>query len=554
MRCPSCGGENRPDAAYCTLCGGELTGGGLDARGRLLFFSTPFVFLLAGIAFALDLGLPDPVNTGVGIGVSILGLSYLVVGGGAWIVCRSFGLPFGPTMPWRAGVFGTFQLIAAALLAQPVQELLMPEGFPRLTFADQDRLRLGLVFALFLPLLGLGLSLLILRDQPAGNGSEGSWWRRLSRFGAAPVFLGTVVAGFLLVQALPEHRREYLLARLGAEFSQIPPALENLERSLAAQPDFPPALHLRGLLLVAGADRERAAAGLQDLERAARLASGDARLRLDLALALHQFGRLDEAEAAASAAAGLKPFDPAPWTTLADIRLRLGDGDGAVQAYREALKLDPEDPRTLNNLGYTLLELDRDLGTALELARASVRRQPDHFYNLDTLAWALYKNGQTGEAYQTMLQIKEAVGSVSAEIDFHMAVISHGMGLLAEPRRTLEELWQRPEVQSDPMLRRSVTAAIASLGVSIRSEEGGTASSGATLPGAGWASGTGDTLFRPAPPPPAPPGSAAAGAAPAEAVPTGSSPAGSPDPGGGSTTPPPSDASPTFNIPEEKNP
>ncbi len=540
-RCPSCGGENRPDAAYCTLCGGELTGGGLDARGRLLFFSTPFVFLLAGIAFALDLGLPDPVSTGVGIGVSILGLSYLVVGGGAWIVCRSFDLPFGPTMPWRAGVFGTFQLIAAALLAQPVQELLMPDGFPRLTFADQDRLRLGLVFALFLPLLGLGLALLILRDQPAGTGSGVPWWRRLSRFGAAPVFLGTVVAGFLLVQVLPEHRRELLFARLGAEFSQIPPALENLERSLAAKPDYPPALHLRGLLLVAGADRERAASGLRDLELAARLASADARLWLDLALALHQFGRLEEAEAAASAAADLKPFDPAPWTTLADIRLRLGDGDGAVRAYREALKLDPEDPRTLNNLGYTLLELDRDLGTALELARASVKRQPDHFSNLDTLAWALYKNGQTGEAYQTMLQIKEAVGSVSAEIDFHMAVISHEMGLLADPRRTLEELWQRPEVQSDPILRRSVTAAIASLGVSIRSEEEGTASSGAALPGGAWASGTGDTLFRPVP---AAAGNASAGAVPAEA---GS--AGSPGQGPAAATPAAAVSSPAVVVP-----
>ncbi len=456
------------------MCGGDLASPGLDAKGRVLFFSTPFIFLLTGIMVAVDLGLDDPVETGATIGLSFLSMVYLVLGGGAWILCRSFGIPFRPTMPWRAGLFGTFQLIACVLVSLPLQEYLMPEGMPALTFRDEERLKLGLVFAVFLPLGLLGLALLIGRDQvpvPAGEAGVLWWgrrWRALSRFGAIPVFLGTLLGSVLLVIGLPVHQREFLFARVAADFQLSGTALANLDRALAEAPEFAPALHLRGLLRVGRPDRERAEEGVRDLQEATRLAPGNARYRLGLAIGLDQVGRTREAVDTASAAVDLKPLDPALWVALADLRLKAQDREGAVTAYREALRRDPEDARTLNNLAYTLLELNRDLGAALELARASVARLPNHVFNLDTLAWALYKNGQAGEAYQVMLEIREAVATPSAEIEFHHAVISHQLGLLTEPRRTFETLWERPDVQGDPALRQEVTQFIASLGVAIR--------------------------------------------------------------------------------------
>jgi tetratricopeptide (TPR) repeat protein len=464
------------------MCGGDLTSPGLDARGRVLFFSTPFVFLLVGIMVAVDLGLDNPVEAGATIGLSFLSMVYLVLGGSAWILCRSFGIPFRPTMPWRAGVFGTFQLIACVLLALPLQEYLMPGGMPSLTFHDEERLKLGLIFAVFLPLGLLGLSLLIGRDQASvgPNAAElSSWgrrWRALSRFGAVPVFLGTLLGSVALVLGLPVHQREFLFARVAADFQLVGTALANLDRALAEQPEYAPALHLRGLLRVAGPDRERAGDGLRDLQEAVRLAPTQARYRLGLAIGLDQLGRTKEALDTASAAVDLKPFDPALWVALADLRLKAQDRPGAVAAYREALRRDPDDARTLNNLAYTLLELNQDLGTALELARASVARLPNHVFNLDTLAWALYKNGQVGEAYQVMLEIREAVATPSAEIEFHHAVISHALGLLGEPRKTFEALWERPDVQGDPMLRQEITQYIASLGVAIRRIEDDAAS------------------------------------------------------------------------------
>lgn len=502
-RCPECGGENRTDAVYCMTCGGDLSSGGVDRNGRLLFFSTPFLFLLVGIAFAWDLGMENPVETGISLGLSLLSLVFLVTGGVAWIICRMFGFPFSPTFPWRAGMFGTVQLFATAFLALPLQVLLIPSGFASMTLYDEERLKIGIVFALYLPLLLTGLVMSILRERLpealAGTSPRGAVGdeagrpredvlaghprvvRVLGRFGAAPILVGTILAGSLLVALLPAHQREFLFARLAGDFNQTERALRSLDASLGDRPDFPSALNLKGLLLYGRAkDPADIETAVSLLRRAGELEPGNPRFQLGLALVLDRIGRSEEAERAASQAVDILPKDATLWSALADVRLKNGKREEAVQAYRQALSLDPGDARTMNNLAFTLLELNVDLGSALQLARASVERQPGYVYNLDTLAWALYKNGQLGEAYETLHGIREGVGSPSAEIDLHFAIIAQEMGVLPEPRASFESLWERPEVQADPQLRNLVTAAIASLGVAIRTV--GTATEGASLP------------------------------------------------------------------------
>jgi len=473
-KCPDCGGEFSSDDAFCPICGGDLNHGRIDARGRLLFFSTPFIFTLIGMAFAWDMEMENPVETGITIGLSFLSMVFLVTGGCSWILCRIFGFPFSSTFPWRAGMFGTLQLIASAILGLPLIELLMPGGMPALAFHDQDRLKIGIVFAIYLPLLLAGILLIVRRERltdalgkPTAPGNP-----IVARFGSSPVFLGTLLCSVALVLVLPSYQKEFLFARVAGDFNKTEQALKNLDNALKEKPDFPQALNLKGLLLYGlakNADQVDEAVAI--LRRAGELPPPNPRNLLSLAMVLDQSGKSEEASEVASRAVDLMPLDPTLWTSLAGIRLNGGNKKGAVSAYRKALQLDPDDPLCLNNLAFTLLEMNADVGSALELAQASVEKQPGYAYNQDTLGWALYKNGRFGDAYETIQAIKDSVGSVSPEIELHFAIIGQELGVLPEPRATFENLWEKPEVQSDPDLRNLVTEAIASLGVAIRGND-----------------------------------------------------------------------------------
>ncbi len=179
-------------------------------------------------------------------------------------------------------------------------------------------------------------------------------------------------------------------------------------------------------------------------------------------MAFEAAGKVDEAIAAASGALSLRPREAQILTQLADLYLRVDRREEAVDLYKRALIVEPEDPRSLNNLAFTLLELGKDLPQALDLARESVRRQPGAAYNIDTLAWALYKNGHVGEAFETMSEIRD-VASQSPEIAFHFLMISKELGVVQDPRGALEGIYMRPDAFLDRNLRRQIGEAIASL-------------------------------------------------------------------------------------------
>jgi tetratricopeptide (TPR) repeat protein len=69
-----------------------------------------------------------------------------------------------------------------------------------------------------------------------------------------------------------------------------------------------------------------------------------------------------------------------------------GDVARAVRAYREAIRLDAELPRTLNDLAWLFADAGTDLDEAVDLATRAVGLEP-HANHYDTLAWALYKRG-----------------------------------------------------------------------------------------------------------------------------------------------------------------
>ena len=91
--------------------------------------------------------------------------------------------------------------------------------------------------------------------------------------------------------------------------------------------------------------------------------------RLNLAALLLQQGQLQEAEALCQRATAAAPEISLGWYNLGLIRRRLGDIAGALEAYREARRLQPEHAETHQNLAVALL-----LGGDIDGARSSFRQ------------------------------------------------------------------------------------------------------------------------------------------------------------------------------------
>jgi hypothetical protein len=86
---------------------------------------------------------------------------------------------------------------------------------------------------------------------------------------------------------------------------------------------------------------------------------------------------------------------------LGDLYFGRGSFEQAVSAYRDALKLEPENALVLNNYAWLLATCEepsfRDPGLALDLARkAAALEQSPHV--MDTLAESLFINGKVDEA------------------------------------------------------------------------------------------------------------------------------------------------------------
>lgn len=107
----------------------------------------------------------------------------------------------------------------------------------------------------------------------------------------------------------------------------------------------------------------------------------DGNLLHDRAVCLFQLGRKTESLDLLDRAAALEPDNPYRYASRAWIRAAMKDVDGAIEDYRTALNLDPDDAITLNNLG--LLEEQYGMRKAAQ----------ERFRRADTLSGILREAG-----------------------------------------------------------------------------------------------------------------------------------------------------------------
>lgn len=144
---------------------------------------------------------------------------------------------------------------------------------------------------------------------------------------------------------------------------------------------------------------DEAVALLQDL---AALHPEVIEVQIALGDALRRHEDCEAAIAAYSAAIALIPEPQAGHWPLyykrAGCHVQLNQWDKAEADFSFGLTLAPDEPRLLNELGYTWVDRGENLEQALEMIQRAVAGAPDTGYIIDSLAWAYYRLGRFQDA------------------------------------------------------------------------------------------------------------------------------------------------------------
>lgn len=111
----------------------------------------------------------------------------------------------------------------------------------------------------------------------------------------------------------------------------------------------------------------------------------------------------------------LDPSEAAAWADLGDLRTRAGEIPGALEAMREAVALDPDEPMYVFALGNLYLGPMQQPKRALPFLERAAARRPDQAATLLSLGRCLAALGRTDEARARLERARE-LGGASASL------------------------------------------------------------------------------------------------------------------------------------------
>ncbi len=107
-------------------------------------------------------------------------------------------------------------------------------------------------------------------------------------------------------------------------------------------------------------------------------------------------------------------------SSLGDIYEDAGMMDKAVEYYRQALTLEPENPTRMNNLAWFLINDERNVNEGMELIDLALKLSPETDFILDTKGWGLYKQGKFNEALEYLQRGWDVKSSYDHEMFLHL--------------------------------------------------------------------------------------------------------------------------------------
>lgn len=98
---------------------------------------------------------------------------------------------------------------------------------------------------------------------------------------------------------------------------------------------------------------------------------------------------------------------------------RLKQWEKAEPNFRRALELNPEQPQVLNYLGYSFVDMNKNLDEGVDMIKRAVAARPDDGYIVDSLGWAYYRMGKFEDAV-TELERAVQLRAGDATINDHL--------------------------------------------------------------------------------------------------------------------------------------
>ncbi len=153
----------------------------------------------------------------------------------------------------------------------------------------------------------------------------------------------------------------------------------------------------------------------------------------------------------------LWPQDASLTFLLGSLQDEMGRKDEAFRTMEKLLSAHPDHAQALNYVGYTLAEQNRDLDRAIKLLRRADSLAPRQAYIIDSLAWALFRNGQYAEALEQIRRAVRQDGPIDAAIWEHYGDIAAHAGLVYEARKAYEKALEQKPANAEALRQRLST-------------------------------------------------------------------------------------------------
>lgn len=136
-----------------------------------------------------------------------------------------------------------------------------------------------------------------------------------------------------------------------------------------------------------------------------------------------------------------RPDSESPLLGKAELLLRMGRLEDAIELYREGVDRWPDSPYALNALGYTLADRTDRYREAERLVRKALELEPDSGAIMDSWGWVLYRQGKLDQA---LVELERAYGILAdPEVAAHIVEVLWKLGRVGEARAELEEAEKR---------------------------------------------------------------------------------------------------------------
>ncbi len=132
-----------------------------------------------------------------------------------------------------------------------------------------------------------------------------------------------------------------------------------------------------------------------------------------------------------------RPNNESPLLGKAELLLRMGRLEDAIELYREGVDRWPDSPYTLNALGYTLADRTDRYDEAERLIEKALELEPDSGAIIDSWGWLLYRQGKLDQALVELERAYEILQD--PEVAAHIVEVLWKLGRTDDAQARLAE-------------------------------------------------------------------------------------------------------------------